>query len=53
LRFFLFGECEAERCLWQKQRGAARAKQGESKQLRRFRLWFAPSRRKSAQKREA
>ena len=41
LRFFwvpfLFKKgCEAERCLWQMQRGAARAKQGESKRQRSF-----------------
>jgi hypothetical protein len=29
---FLFSECEAKRCLWQMQRGEARAKQRETKQ---------------------
>jgi hypothetical protein len=53
LPLFLFGEREAERCQWQMQRGAARANQGENKLLRRFRLWFAHSRRKSGAKRKA
>jgi len=34
--FFSVKGCEAERCLWQIQRGAARAKQGEGKRQRSF-----------------